>query len=52
MYVYIRWELRCIYVAYMGVGMHPIATQTNGNLLTIDIKAAIRDEDPHYPRSA
>ncbi|EQC34893.1 hypothetical protein SDRG_07692 [Saprolegnia diclina VS20] len=37
--------------AYLGVGMNTVPTQANGNLLAADIESAIRDDDPHYPRT-
>lgn len=37
--------------AYMGVSLHTIPNQPDGTLDVKDITGAIRDDDPHYPRT-
>ncbi|OQR96760.1 L-allo-threonine aldolase [Achlya hypogyna] len=37
--------------AYLGVGMNTVPTQPNGSLSVADVESAIRDDDPHYPRT-
>jgi threonine aldolase len=36
----------------MGVGMYPVETQPDGTLALTHVHAAIRVDDPHFPRSA
>ncbi|KAH9098802.1 hypothetical protein Ae201684P_018012 [Aphanomyces euteiches] len=36
---------------FLGVSMHTVPNQADGSLLLEDIEAAIREDDPHFPRS-
>ncbi|RLN58409.1 hypothetical protein BBJ29_005578 [Phytophthora kernoviae] len=38
--------------AHMGVSLHTIPNQADGTLSLEDIAGAIRDDDPHYPRTS
>ncbi|RHY30004.1 hypothetical protein DYB32_004701 [Aphanomyces invadans] len=37
--------------AFLGASMHTVPNQPNGELLVDDIEAAIRADDPHFPRT-
>ncbi|KAE8876098.1 L-allo-threonine aldolase [Phytophthora fragariae] len=37
--------------AYMGVSLHTVPNQSDGTLNLTDINNAVRDDDPHYPRT-
>ncbi|GMF17421.1 unnamed protein product [Phytophthora lilii] len=37
--------------AYMGVSLHTVPNQPDGMLDLTDIHNAVRDDDPHYPRT-
>ncbi|KAL4099309.1 hypothetical protein PRIC1_007149 [Phytophthora ramorum] len=37
--------------AYMGVSLHTVPNQPDGTLSLQDIHNAVRDDDPHYPRT-
>ncbi|GMF39607.1 unnamed protein product [Phytophthora fragariaefolia] len=37
--------------AYMGVSLHTVPNQPDGTLDLTDINNAVRDDDPHYPRT-
>ncbi|ETV95005.1 hypothetical protein, variant [Aphanomyces invadans] len=37
--------------AFLGASMHTVLNQPNGELLVDDIEAAIRADDPHFPRT-
>ncbi|EEY64304.1 L-allo-threonine aldolase [Phytophthora infestans T30-4] len=37
--------------AYMGVSLHTVPNQADGTLDIKDIHNAVRDDDPHYPRT-
>ncbi|ETI33810.1 hypothetical protein F442_19334 [Phytophthora nicotianae P10297] len=37
--------------AYMGVSLHTVPNQPDGTLDIKDIHNAVRDDDPHYPRT-
>ncbi|KAG7401758.1 putative low-specificity L-threonine aldolase 1 [Phytophthora boehmeriae] len=38
--------------AFMGVSLHTVPNQADGTLALKDIAGAIRDDDPHYPRTS
>ncbi|RQM21806.1 hypothetical protein B5M09_004624 [Aphanomyces astaci] len=37
--------------AFLGASMHTVPNQPNGELRLDDVEAAIRDDDPHYPKT-
>ncbi|DBA04846.1 TPA: LOW QUALITY PROTEIN: hypothetical protein N0F65_004483 [Lagenidium giganteum] len=37
--------------AYMGVGLHTIPNQPDGTLSLADLANAVRNDDPHFPRT-
>lgn len=39
------------HAAYMGVSMHTIPNQPDGTFMLTDLAAAVRADDPHYPRT-